>query len=206
MFSSAVANKQPRSFWMSSSQRLQQRLPVWSSFPPQRSLLQGSHYITDAAYWESNFYSTNMQTGDNWETRRAQGIYQETKEFAGCVSASSVSPKITELPVLDCHPQLVFRKYICGLTVFSSFSGSWRGMPKNSYFLCWGSRYMSTSKGTAFLCKHFSVQHLQWKQFLLASLQFLLFLPVVKERIIPLLGSFWNSYRGQKLGKELKWI
>lgn len=33
MFSSAVANKQLRSFWMSSSQRLQQRLPLWSDFP-----------------------------------------------------------------------------------------------------------------------------------------------------------------------------
>lgn len=34
MISSAGANKQPRSFWMSSSQRLQQRLPIWSGFPP----------------------------------------------------------------------------------------------------------------------------------------------------------------------------
>lgn len=31
MFSSAVANKQLSSFWMSSSQRLQQRLPIWSA-------------------------------------------------------------------------------------------------------------------------------------------------------------------------------
>lgn len=88
MFSSAVTNKQLRSFWMSRSQRI----PVWTSFPPvchQRSFLQGSCYIANAASWESRFCSTDVWTDNDWETGIAQGIYQDTRECAGCVSASS---------------------------------------------------------------------------------------------------------------------
>lgn len=78
MFSSAEANKQPRSFWMSSSERLQQRLPVWSSFPLPVTRDRSSKALATLQMLliESSFYSTNMQTDDNWETRRAQGIYQ----------------------------------------------------------------------------------------------------------------------------------
>jgi len=82
MISSAVANKQLRSFWMSSSQRLQQRLPAWSGFPlcHQGLLLWGSCYLVNAACWESISYSTKnaerRPPRDQKSTRHISGDQQ----------------------------------------------------------------------------------------------------------------------------------
>lgn len=163
MFSSAVANKQLRSFWMSSSQRLQERLPIWSGFP-----------LSVARDCFSEALTTFQMLLIESPAPTALKCKQMTTERPGKHKAYIWRPGNLLLAYL--HPQSLtklqnfpfftvnvagFRKYLCGLTVLSSFIGSWREMSKNSYFFCSGSRCMSTSKGMAFLCKHFSVQLLQ---------------------------------------------
>lgn len=135
MISSAGANKQPRSFWMSSSERQQQRLQIWSGFPPSVTTDCSSEAL--ATLPTLLVESPAPKYADRWSRRDQEStrhIYQETMEFAGCVSASSISANYRTARSL-----LVFRKYRCGGTVLSSLSGSWRGM--SSYFLCWRSRW-----------------------------------------------------------------
>lgn len=105
MFPSTAANKQLRSFWMSSSQRLQQRLPIWSApLSVSRALFSQALPALQMLLIESPGPPALKSSNENQENRGAQAMCQETREFAGCGSASSASHKLTELPIFYCCP------------------------------------------------------------------------------------------------------
>lgn len=195
MISSAGANKQPRSFWMSSSERLQQRLPIWSGFPPSVTTDCSSEALAtlptllvespapknaDRSPWREQ-KSTKHLSGDHgicWLCVYILNLnkLQDCPFFAVILSWSLGSISVEGLPFPLCLPL----RDECLTPAISSSGGVDGHLRWDSY-------------------KHISVVLLHWSRFPQPLLQFLLFLTVEEERSDYMLFSFCNSYRGQKL-------
>lgn len=195
MISSAGANKQPRSFWMSSSQRLQQRLPIWSGFSPSVTTDCSSEALAtlptllvespapknaDRSPWREQ-KSTRHLSGDHricWLCVYILNLskLQDCPFFAVILSWSLGSISVEGLFFPLCLPL----GDECPTPAISCAGGVDGHLRWDSY-------------------KHISVVLLHWSRFPLPLLQFLLFLTVEEERSDYMLFSFCNSYRGQKL-------